>query len=377
MTAAPLSPKFYGIGTFDALFKYVLINDTIRVSFLNAFLPDANVKSSTRLDEHMNPIQQLQLVRDFVHRRDTVSTITRLKSSTEVLQLSVMNQSKSSFVKDKGFTTFFHETCHHFGDIQKAFPKARYDGTMDFACKLDNEEYVVVEMQVIPQNCWDMRALVYVASFYGNQLRKGEDWEDTRKVIGINILGGDKSDQAHWTETPNQYVRHYRFQEQLHKDQECSQRYIGGMELVQYSLSNAPNINLLDSVKQDWITFFKRGHRMTEQEVLASITTPEVLQAFERARLDNLPEEVRERYLEQDLEFDRYSDHTSKLVSEGWSEGRSEGRSEGWREFAFELARKMLVRGRPLEEIVEDSGLTKEEVEVIKTAASHEDRLKP
>jgi predicted transposase/invertase (TIGR01784 family) len=244
---------------------------------------------------------------------------------------------------------------------------------MDFACKLDNEDYVVVEMQATPQNCWDMRALVYVASFYGNQLRKGGDWEDTRKVIGINILGGDKSDQAHWTETPNQYVQHYKFQEQLHKDQECSQRYIGGMELVQYSLSNAPNINLLDSVKQDWITFFKRGHRMTEQEVLASITTPEVLQAFERARLDNLPEEVRERYLEQDLEFDRYSDHTSKLVSEG----RSEGRSEGWREFAFELARKMLVRGRPLEEIVEDSGLTKEEVEVIKTAASHEDRLKP
>ena len=92
--------------------------------------------------------------------------------------------------------------------------------------------------------------------------------------------------------------------------------------------------------------------------------TAPVLLAFERARLDNLPEEVRERYLEQDLEFDRYSDHTSKLVS------------EGRREFAFELARKMLVRGRPLEEIVEDSGLTKEEVEAMTTSASHEDRWK-
>jgi hypothetical protein len=37
----------------------------------------------------------------------------------------------------------------------------------------------------------------------------------------------------------------------------------------------------------------------------------------------------------------------------------------------------MLVRGRPLEEIVEDSGLTKEEVEVMKTTASHVDRYKP
>jgi hypothetical protein len=213
-----------------------------------------------------------------------------------------------------------------------------------------------------------MRALVYVASFYGNQLRKGGDWEDTRKVIGINILGGDKSDQAHWTDTPNQYVRRYRFQEQLHKDQDRSQRYIGGMELVQYSLSNAPDNDLLDSAKQDWITFFKRGHLMNEQDVATSIKTPEVLLAFERARLDKLPEEVRERYVEQDLEFDRYSDHTSKLVREGVSKCRREG--------AFEIARKMLVRGRPLEEIVEDSGLTKEEVEGMKTSARHVDRYK-
>jgi predicted transposase YdaD len=104
-----------------------------------------------------------------------------------------------------------------------------------------------------------------------------------------------------------------------------------------------------------------------------SIKTPEVLLAFERARLDKLPGEVRERYVEQNLEFDRYSDHTSKLVREGRREGAFEGRREG----AFEIARKMLVRGRPLEEIVEDSGLTKVEVEVMKTAASHEDRCNP
>jgi predicted transposase/invertase (TIGR01784 family) len=76
--------------------------------------------------------------------------------------------------------------------------------------------------------------------------------------------------------------------------------------------------------------------------------------------------------VEQDLEFDRYSDHTSKLVREGRREGAFEGRREG----AFEIARKMLVRGRPLEEIVEDSGLTKEEVEAMTTSASHEDRCK-
>ena len=139
---------------------------------------------------------------------------------------------------------------------------------------------------------------------------------------------------------------------------------------------NAPDNGLPGSEKQDWITFFKRGHRMTEKEVQTSIKTPEVLQAFEKARLDNLPREVRKRYFMEDLKFDQYSDHTNKLVSEGLREGLRKGLREGLREGLrkgehkkaseiAEIARKMLVRGRPLEEIVEDSGLTKEEVEAI------------
>jgi hypothetical protein len=40
MTAAPLSRKIYGIATYDALFKYILSEDTIRPSFFHAFFLD-------------------------------------------------------------------------------------------------------------------------------------------------------------------------------------------------------------------------------------------------------------------------------------------------------------------------------------------------
>jgi hypothetical protein len=113
---------------------------------------------------------------------------------------------------------------------------------------------------------------------------------------------------------------------------------------------NAPDDALRVSEKQDWIT------------------TPGVLQAFESARLGNLPGEVRERYVAEDLEFDRYSDHTNELVREAVRESE--------RKIASEIARKMLVRGRPLEEIAEDSGLTKEVVEAMTKFARHEDRFK-
>jgi hypothetical protein len=165
--------------------------------------------------------------------------------------------------------------------------------------------------------------------------------------------------QARWTDTTGQYVPDYNFQEQLDKDtQGLSQRYIIGMELVQCSIMNAPDDALRVSEKQDWIT------------------TPGVLQAFESARLGNLPGEVRERYVAEDLEFDRYSDHTNELVREAVREAVGEAVRESERKIASEIARKMLVRGRPLEEIAEDSGLTKEEVEAMTTSASHEDRWK-
>jgi hypothetical protein len=185
------------------------------------------------------------------------------------------------------------------------------------------------------------------------------------KIMQRPFLLQKAAAQAHWTDTPGQYVPDYNFQEQL---QGRSQRYIDGMELVQCSIMNAPDDALPDKEKQDWITFLKRGHRKNEKEVANSITTPGVLQAFESARLGNPPGEVRERYVEEDLDFDRYSEHTNMLVREGVREGEHNKASE--------IARKMLFGGRPLEEIVEYSGLTKEEVEAMTTSASHEDRCK-
>ena len=48
---------------------------------------------------------------------------------------------------------------------------------------------------------------------------------------------------------------------------------------------------------------------------------------------------------------------------EGRQEGRQEGRREGASERSIEIARKLLKRNRPIDEIVEDTGLTREEVE--------------
>ena len=304
-------PQVYGIPTYDALFKHVLSDDKVRPSFLHAFLPDLEIKSSQRLDEHMNPVDAFQLLRDFINKKENSDHIKSISMSDFKV---VVRDKLGNETHDEKATQILNVIAGRFEELQLAFPQPRYNGTMDFVCQLENKDYAMIEMQVIPQNYWDRRALAYVAAFYGNQLKKHGDWKDS-KVIGINILGGGKDSKVHWKNKPNQFMRHYKVQEQLHSPV----GYIDGIELVQYSIMNAPE-HLSSREVEDWITFFKRGHFMTEKEVFSEIQTPEVLRAFELARISEFPPEVRAAYTEEDLEYNRYSEHTRDLVEEAYTE---------------------------------------------------------
>ena len=52
-------------------------------------------------------------------------------------------------------------------------------------------------------------------------------------------------------------------------------------------------------------------------------------------------------------------------LAEGLAEGRAEGKAEGERKTKIEMAKKMLAKGKPLDEIMEFTELTKEEIENI------------
>jgi predicted transposase/invertase (TIGR01784 family) len=350
----------YGIATHDALFKHILGHNGNRASFLHAFLSEAEITQSYRLDEHMNPLQDLQRLREFVHRQDTTKTVDSI-SSDFIVSCRSSSRPKSNDSKLAKATQFLHEIVGHFEDIKKSFPKAKYNGTMDFVCKLANGDFSLVEMQVLPKDNWDERALAYAAAFYGRQIGKGQRWLDIRKVYAINILGGGTRQQAHWSETPGQYMRHYKFQEQLHK-QSC-ERFIDGIELIQCSLMNAPDdLSSDDQEKRDWITFFKRGALMNEVQVNSEIRTPAVLNAFKMARLSDLPKEIRCDYDAENELYDQVSQHTAARVAVSRAEGEAEGKAES----IVDIARALkLSRTFSNSEIASFVGLEESAVDLI------------
>lgn len=347
-----IHPQVYGIATYDALFKYVLSEDSIRPSFLKAFIPDLDIVKSERIDDHMNPVQKFQLLRSFLHLNDTTETVKRLIKD-KTISVSRRTKRDREPKEDQDATDFLRSILGRFEEIQSAFPDPKYNGTMDFVCELATGDYTMVEMQVVPQDYWDRRALAYVGSFYGNQLMRGEHFKHIRKVIGINILGGGKDNLAHWVETPSQFVRHYKVQEQLHKPS----RYIDGIELIQYSIMNAPKTNS-NQEQQDWITFFKEGHYMSEKDVKKKIKTSAVLEAFKRSRIKNLPAKVLSDYEEEDKEYDRYSQFTAEKIQRG----KAEGKAEGEKAAKIEIARGMLKDKMSIATIIKYTGLTEGEI---------------
>jgi predicted transposase/invertase (TIGR01784 family) len=347
-----VSKQVYTIPTYDAAFKWILSDDLIRPSFFNAFVPELEIESSERLDEHMNPVEKLQLLRTFLHNKKTQDMAIKLScpGSFVVAQKGLGGE----LVSDDQSTIFLNAVMGRFEEICNAFPRERFDGVMDFACRLDNGEYALIEMQVIPQNYWDRRALAYVAAFYGNQLSRGDHWKHIRKVIGINILGGGKEDTEHWSDAlPGEYMRHYKFEDQLNGKKG---RFIDGIELIQYSIMKAPTVD--DKEKQDWIIFFKRAAYMTEEEVEKEISTPAVKRAFERAKIEKLPSEVRAAYEAEHEEYEKYSQHTTDLVAKGKLEGRIEEK--------LQIAKNLISIGLDDDKIIKSTGLSSNEIKELR-----------
>ena len=343
----------YGVATYDAVFKSVLSDATIRPSFFHAFIPGIKVTSSERLDEHMNPLQELQTLRTLINSSDTKNTIETLRKAYG-FDVTLSKDEKNPHKRHEKATEFLKKLLEHYEDLMRAFPQELYDGSMDFVCRLDNGEYALVETQVIMQDYWDKRALAYIAAFYGNQIRKGGDWSQIKRVIGVNILGGGKDEHRHWKDTPEQFMRHYMFEEQLHKEP----RFINELQLFQYSIENEPK-GALTQEQKDWLTFFKEGHKMTEAQV-SIIQTDAVRNAFARAQFTKMSKEQREAYEKEDVQYSR--------ISEAMEEKRQEGLAEGRREMVFE----MLADNEPDAKILKYSKLTPDELAMLKASLATE-----
>ncbi|MGN6671270.1 MAG: Rpn family recombination-promoting nuclease/putative transposase [Candidatus Nucleicultricaceae bacterium] len=334
--------------TFDATSKYLMSDMGICSSFLRAFVPDENIRKVINLDTHLRPFEEYKNARVFVNADNSKKVVKKINELLDEKQVENDNFSISFVDKnDKKVKTvfggeeFIKGFASIYGDILRSYPKPHRNSQVDLLCEVDVGYYVLVEMQVIPQDYWDKRALAYAASVYSRQLKEGQRWDEIKKVICINLLGGAYSKKP--------WPKRTGFSRLTFKDQD-NVEIEDGIEVLQYPLYHA---ELKEEAKKrvseegkkeylEWLDLFENAHNKKEEDI-KEIATKEVKMAYDKLKMTKLPKEVKEEYQQQEDEvFKMYSQHTEYLKQEAEKKGVEKGLKEGLEKGKIEIVRNMI-----------------------------------
>ncbi len=210
-----------------------------------------------------------------------------------------------------------------------------------------------IEMQITDQVYYNQRALYYWSKLYASQLQVGDDFDDLKKTISINVLNFDYFDQEpryHNVFKVLNIVSHKSYFEDFE------------LHFIELNKFNEGK-NAIKTTLERWITFLKKAHRYDGIPLPSELSIePAIEKAFHSLSVLSLDKEEREIY-EARLKWLRDEDATLKKAHEkGMKRGVKQGREEERRE----IAKKRLKRGVSLEIIAEDTGLTLAEIESIK-----------
>ena len=249
-------------------------------------------------------------------------------------------------------------------------------GILDLKAKLNGGIICNIEIQLADKGYTEKRLLDYWSNLYSAQLKIGEKYHKLQKAIIILIADYDfgKLKEINKVHTKWQIRELEYFEKVLTEDLEihiislpkARKKNDKCNQLLQWLafLDNPNNEGVMEMKKknQDIADALWKLEEISEDEKLRKIA--EVRERWERDELsaqdywkENGLAEGRAQGLEQGLEQGR-----EEGLEIGRTEGREMGLKEGEKKAQLEIARKMLAKGKVIEEIMEMTGLTKEEI---------------
>ncbi len=224
-----------------------------------------------------------------------------------------------------------------------------------------------IEIQISDEADYDKRALYYWAKIYTEQLKVAEDYSRLSKAIGIHILN--------FTSIPEVKKYHNVFHI---TEKETGLLYFKDLELHTIELkkfSNDSDEELADivlkvkNVLDMWLAFLTRNDLLIADNLPKELNDPNLKKAISVLSVMNFTVEEREAY-EDHLKWLRIEANTIKNYEQrgevrGRAEGIVEGEAKGEKKKAIVIAKKMMARNKPIEEIMELTELTAEEIKAL------------
>ena len=214
-------------------------------------------------------------------------------------------------------------------------------GILDVKLKLKSGKVLNIEVQVDPMPLMESRILFYVSKLITEQIGESDQYEKIKRVISIIITGHPLIKQS------EKY--HHRFG--LY-DIESKVLLTDALEIHTLEVPKSRKVNE-DAERADLLDWMKFFDVKTEEELnMLAQKSP----AMKRATL---------RLLELSADEKARQLYEARLKEQRDNYARERGARK---EERINIARNMLKRNRPINEIVEDTGLTYDEVNGLKAA---------
>ena len=222
-------------------------------------------------------------------------------------------------------------------------------GRLDIRAKFNDGEDCNIELQVEPYPYMDKRMLEYWGSMYDAKINSGDSYKVLKPTISILI--------ADYKITNLKHISKYHTIWNLREKEFTDTVLTNDIEM---HILEIPKINDNEMLKDElvqWLRFIKEPENKGVEKFMEE--NKYLKQA--RKELEHLSGDPDfKRLLESRAGFLRDVDAKIEVAEE---KGKEKGREEGKRKKQLEIAKKMKDKNKPIEEIIEITELSKQEIE--------------
>lgn len=248
----------------------------------------------------------------------------------------------------------------HDARLEQLTKEMKY-GILDLEVELEDGEIVNVEMQLRDNKNIEKRTTFYASKKIVEQLEPSGNYEELKRVIVIAILDYNLTDlEEYITETVRVVSNHKEYE----LNNVVKYYYI---ELEKFRKQNPD----MQDERNQWLAFIdmERGDllemaKKENKEIKDAVKDYEVLTGDEEIkRLTEV--RLMSELEEQSALATARAKGTEEGLKQGKKEGLKQGKEEGLKQGKEEIAKKLLEMNLPLKQIIEVTGLSKEEIEKI------------
>ena len=238
---------------------------------------------------------------------------------------------------------------------------------VDVLCTDVRDRKFCVEMQMEWSEAFQQRVLFNASKLYVSQAKKGGKYSELQPVYSLNLINDIF---AH--DTPD-FIHNYRI---VHdKD---SNKIIEGLHFTFIELPKFTPHSIADKrMMVLWLRFLTEINSNTKEIPADLLNDPEIGKAVEELEISGFSDAELWAY-------DKFWDSVSverTLIDDSYQKGKEEGRAEGlekgMNQRSLEIARKMLAKGMDEATIIDMTGLTAEEMKLLKAEFSRKSPENP